>query len=105
MIDVREGGDVETDGIPGAFLQTDYGKGDIHINMEGEMVNPIKDIDPYYYKDFIYIYIRGNKFMYAESKKAIYGTQEESLIFWTKLSEITEEINGLSEKWTWLVCH
>ena len=28
--------DVETAEIPGAFLQTDYEKRDIHIKMEGE---------------------------------------------------------------------
>ena len=30
--------------------------------------------------------------MYAESKKAIYGTLEASLIFWAKLSKILEEM-------------
>ena len=33
-----EGRDVATADIPGAFLKTDYNKGDIRINMEGEMV-------------------------------------------------------------------
>ena len=35
MIDAMEGRDVATAEIPGAFLQTDYDKGDIHIKMEG----------------------------------------------------------------------
>ena len=33
IIDAMEGREVETDNIPGAFLQTDYDKGDIYISM------------------------------------------------------------------------
>ena len=51
-----EGQDVETDDITGAFLQIDYDKGDMHINIEGAMVNIIEDINPDYYKEFVYIY-------------------------------------------------
>ena len=65
MIDATEGRDVATADITGAFLQTDYDKGDIHINMEGEMVTLLEEIYPDYYKDFIYIYIHGNRCMYA----------------------------------------
>ena len=39
MIDAMEYPDVATAEIPGAFLQTDYYKVDIDINMEGVMVN------------------------------------------------------------------
>ena len=37
MIDATEGREIATAEIIGAFLQTDYEKGDIHINMEGAM--------------------------------------------------------------------
>ena len=53
-----EGWYVATYDISGAFLQTEYDKGDIHIKMEGEMVTLPEDIKPAYYYDFIYIYIR-----------------------------------------------
>ena len=33
MIDAMEGQEVATADIPGAFLQTDYNKGDIHIKL------------------------------------------------------------------------
>ena len=46
MIDTTEGRDVATADIPGDFLQTDYEKRDIHINMEGEMLNVIEKIYP-----------------------------------------------------------
>ena len=46
------------------------------------MVTVLEYIDPEYYKYFIYTGKRGSKLMYAESKKAIYGTLEVSLLFW-----------------------
>ena len=55
MIDAMEVRDVATADIKLDFLKTDYEKGDIHINMEGEMVTLLKDIEPDYYKEFIYI--------------------------------------------------
>ena len=54
------------------------------------MVTLLEDTNPDYYKDFIYIDICRKKFMHAESKKAIYGTLEESLLFWTKLYKTLE---------------
>ena len=46
------------------------------------MVTLLEDIDPDCYKYFIYTDKRGRKCMYAEDKKAIYGTLEVSLLFW-----------------------
>ena len=51
------------------------------------MVTLLEEIDPEYYKDFIYTDKRGRKCMYAESKKALYGTLEALLLFWGKLSK------------------
>ena len=82
-----EGQEVATADIPGAFLQTDYEKGYIHIKLEGAMVALLEDIDPEYYKDFIYTDKRGSKCMYAESKKAVYGTLESSLLFWGEIQK------------------
>ena len=92
MIDTMEGREVATADIPGAFLQIDYDKGDIHIKMEGAMATLLEDIDPEYYKDFIFTDKRGRKCINAEAKKAIYGTLEASLLFWGKLSKSLEEI-------------
>ena len=38
MIDVMEAREVATTDIPGAFLQNDYDKGDIHIKLGGSMI-------------------------------------------------------------------
>ena len=54
MIDAMEGQEVKTSGIPGAFLHTDHDKLDIHINLEGATVTLLEDINPEYYKYFIY---------------------------------------------------
>ena len=45
-IGAMEGRNVETSDIPGAFLQTNYYKGYIYINMEGTIVSLLKEIDP-----------------------------------------------------------
>ena len=92
MIDAIEVREVATADIPGAFLQTDYDKGDIHIKLEGDTVTPLEDIDPEYYTDFIYTDKRGRKCMYAEAKKAVCGTLESLPLFWGKLSKILEEM-------------
>ena len=82
MIDAMEGREVATADIPGAFLNTNYAKGYIHIKLEGTMVTLLEGTDPEYYKDFIYTDKRGKNYMYAESKKAIYGKLEASLLYW-----------------------
>ena len=65
MIDATEDQAAETADIPGSFLHTHYDKGDIHIKPEGYMVTLLKDIDPEYYKYFIYTDRSGRKCMYA----------------------------------------
>ena len=45
MIDAIEVREVATADIPGAFLQTDYDKVDIHIKLEGAVVALLEDID------------------------------------------------------------
>ena len=67
------------------------------------MVTLLEDIEPGYYKGFIYTYKRGRNFMYAEAKKAIYGTLEASLIFWGKLSKILEETEYHRNEYDWYV--
>ena len=56
---------VATADIIGAFLQTNYDKGDIHIKLEGGMFTLLEEIDPEYYKDFNFTDKRGWKCMYA----------------------------------------
>ena len=103
MIDAMEGREIATSDIPGAFLQTDYDKGDIYIKTEGDMVTLIEEIEPKYYKYLIFTDKRGRKCMYAESKKAIYGKLEALLLFWGKLSESLEEMGYQRNEYDWCV--
>ena len=103
MIESMEGREVATADIPGAFLQTDYDKGDIHIKLEAVMVTLLEEIDPEYYKDFILTDKRGRKCMYAEAKKSIYGTLEASLLFWAELSKILEDMGYQINEYDWCV--
>ena len=103
MIDAMEGWEVATADIPGAFLQTDYDKGDIHIRLEGAMVTILEEIDPEYYKYFILTDKIRRKCMYVESKKVIYGTLETSLLFWEKLSKSLEEMGYQRNEYDWCV--
>ena len=41
--------------------------------------------------------------MYAESKMAIYGTIEASLLFWGKLSKSLEEMGSQRNEYDWCV--
>ena len=103
MIDATEGREVATADTPWAFLKTKYDKGDIYIKLEGAMVNLLEEINPEYYKDFIYTYKLISKCMHAESKKDIYGTLEVSLLFWSKLSKILEEMGYQRNEYDWCV--
>ena len=44
------------------------------------MVTLLEDIDPEYYKYFVFTDKRGRKCIYAEAKNAIYGILEASLL-------------------------
>ena len=103
MIDTIEGREVASTNILGAILQTDYYKGDIYIKLEGDMVILLEEIDLEYYKYFIYTEYYLRKCMYAESKKAIYGTLEVSLLFWGKLSKSLEEMRYQRNEYDWCV--
>ena len=41
--------------------EANYCKVDIHIKMEGKMLTLMEEIDPSYYKEFIYLDISGRK--------------------------------------------
>ena len=55
------------------------------------MVALLEEIDPEYYKYFIYTDKLRRKCMYEEAKKSIYGTLEASLLFRENLSKSLEK--------------
>ena len=95
IIDAIEGRDITTANTPGAFLQTDYEKGDIHIKMKWAMVTLLEEIYPAFYKYLIYLDSCSRKCMDSEANKAIYGTLDTSLLLWIFFQKSRR--NGLRE--------
>ena len=52
------------------------------------MVTLLKEIEPDYYKDFMYKDKRVSNCMYGEAKKVIYGTIEVSILFWGNIQKV-----------------
>ena len=103
MIDAREGRDVATADIPAAFLQTEYTKGDTHIRIKGPMLELLTELDPGLYRKYSKTYPNGNKVLFAEIKKAIYGTTNTSLLFWLKLSASLKDMSFERNPYDWCV--
>ena len=103
MIDAFEGRDVATADIPAAFLQTEYTKGDTHIRIEGPMLELLTELDPGLYRKYIKTYPNGKKVLFAEIKKAIYGTTNASLLFWLKLSASLKDMGFVRNPYDWCV--
>ena len=85
-IEAKEGRDVATCDIMGAFLQTDIPEGPdkVHIKLDGAMVELLAKINPQFYPKYIILSIKGKPVLYGESRKAIYGTLNASLLFYKK---------------------
>ena len=81
MIYAMEGRDVATADIPGAFLQTEYTKGDTHVRIDGTMAELLAQVDPKLYRKYIITTRKGKKVMFAETEKTMYGTLNASLLF------------------------
>jgi Reverse transcriptase (RNA-dependent DNA polymerase) len=83
-IDAKEGRDVATCDVPGAFMQTDIDEL-IHVRMDGELAELLAKIDPGLYEK--YMVPEGNKrAIYLRLTKALYGTLQAALLFWKDLS-------------------
>eukprot|EP00957_Ditylum_brightwellii_P080918 6155308-Ditylum_brightwellii.AAC.1 len=68
-----EGRDVAIVDIPGAFMQVKIDEL-VHVKLDGELVDLIVKLDPSYAQ---YItYERGEKVIYTELDKALYGTMQ-----------------------------
>jgi hypothetical protein len=96
MIDAKEDRDVATADIPGAFLQTEYNEGDTHVRIEGTMAELLAQVDPKLYRQYIITRPNGKTVLYAETLKAMYGTLNAALLFWTKLSGTLSEMGFIT---------
>uniref|UniRef100_A0A7S2W0X4 Reverse transcriptase Ty1/copia-type domain-containing protein n=1 Tax=Eucampia antarctica TaxID=49252 RepID=A0A7S2W0X4_9STRA len=84
LVDALEGRDVATVDIPGAFMQADIERDDIHMKLEGIMVDILTKIYPKLYAKYTAIE-NGREMMNVKLKKALYGTLQAALIFWKNL--------------------
>jgi len=72
--------------IPGAFLHVDMEE-DVHILLEGTIVELILKLDPSLYRKYIWENKRGKPMLYVKLKKALYGTLQAARLFLRLLSD------------------
>jgi hypothetical protein len=84
-IDAKEGRDVATADIPGAFMQADMDEV-VHMRLEGVMVELLLELDPKKYGSHV-VEHHGKKVLYVQLMKALYGTLRAALLFWQKLTQ------------------
>ena len=86
-IDAEEERDVATVDIPNAFIQTpipqEEGKERIILKIRGPLVDILIAIDPEMYEPYV-TYERGEKILYCNVLKAIYGMLTSALLFYKK---------------------
>ena len=82
---------------PGAFMQVDIDEL-VHIRFEGEMVEKLLEIDHDLYASYV-TEEEGNKVMYVELLKALYGTLRAARLFWEKLQAKLVNDWGFTPNW------
>ena len=101
IIDALENREVAVLDVPGAFMQADIDEL-VHVRFTGEMVNMLLYIDYHKYKDSV-VTKRGDKIMYMEFLKALYGTLRAACLFWEKLSKQLIDAWGFTPTSTMIV--
>jgi hypothetical protein len=89
-IDAKEGRDVATCDVPGAFMQTDIDEL-IHVRMDGELAELMVKIDPALYEQYMVRPPGKKPVIYMVLNKALYGTLQAALLFWKDLSGALQE--------------
>jgi hypothetical protein len=84
VIDAHEGREVAVVDVPGAFMQADMDEL-VYVRFTGKMVELLLEIDYEMYAPYVTIE-NGEKVMYVELLKALYGTLRAARLFWEKLS-------------------
>ena len=69
--------------IPWPFMQVDMDKL-VHVQFRGEMVDKLLEIDHELYSSYVTVE-QGEKVMYVELLKALYGTLRAAWLFWERL--------------------
>jgi hypothetical protein len=84
IIDAKEGRDVATADIPGAFMQADM-NAVVYVRLTGPLAALLVRVDPKKYQKFVATE-NGKSVIYVRLLKALYGTMQASLLFWKDLT-------------------
>jgi hypothetical protein len=82
VIDAFEKRDVAIIDLPGAFMQADMDE-QVHVRFVGTIVDLLLEIDPDMYGPCV-VMERGQRVIYVELLKALYGTVRAARLFWEK---------------------
>ena len=85
IIDAKEKRHVATCDIDGAFLRMVMNKR-THVILDGKMVDLIITTNPSRYKDYVSYNKKGNKVLWLEVKKALYGYMESVRLLWEDIT-------------------
>ena len=83
VVDAWENRKVTVFDVPGAFMQVDLDEL-VHVHFRGEMVDKLLEIDHELYSSYV-TEEKGEKVMYMELLKALYGTLCAARLFWENL--------------------
>ena len=102
-IDAKEGRDVATVNIPGAFMRADMDQV-VHLKMQGQMAELLVKLNPKLYRK--HVQTEGGKtVLHVELRKALYGTLRAALLFWRKLTEKLKEWGFEINPYDWCVAN
>ena len=103
VIDAKEGRDVATVDIPGAFMQGEQDE-TVHMRLEGTLAELLTKCDPKLYRK--YVVTENNKpVLYVELVKALYGTLRAALSFWRKLTSKLVDWGFTINPYDWCVAN
>ena len=83
VVDAWEHRKVAVLDVPGAFMQVAMDE-IVHVRFQGEMVDKLLEIDHDLYTSYVTVE-KGEKVMYVELLKVLYGTLWAARLFWEKL--------------------
>ena len=94
VIDAMENRCMATCNIPGAFMHADMDEV-VHVKLEGEIAKLLLKVDSSYNRYLIYKHNR--PVIHTELNKALYGTLQAALLFWTNLKKFFIDKHGFTE--------
>ncbi|GAX21402.1 hypothetical protein FisN_28Lu124 [Fistulifera solaris] len=103
VIDAKEGRDVATLDVPGAFMQADQDE-EVFVRMDEKMAELLAKTDPKCYTKFL-TEERGKKVLYVRLSKALYGTLRAALLFWRLLVKKLKRMGFELNPYDWCVAN